>query len=241
MGKKENKFELQRDDLKNFYNARKVFRWLGYGDEEREKPLITIIVDIATRLDVKPSFLYTYAIGEGLGSEYLNKKSVYDSNTGILRTDMPMSGLMDFGVDDFGDDFSRVKKHLPKDYNEGDEFHIVEGKRPNDFGRKTVNTANFKDLKSGFEGFAAILIHRRDLFLRHAKELAYKTPSEDEMAFWTYCYFQGENRAKKYLIFNGGLDYKKPAMLTMKEIKQLALERLATWRYVQMNNIFEES
>ena len=241
MSKQKNKFELQRERLKKEYGARKVFRWLGYGDEEREKPLIDIIVRIAKNLNVKPSFLYTYAIGEGLGSEYLDKSSSYDKITGLLDTDQPMSGLGDFGVDDFSDDFSRITKYLPSDYNEGDEFRKVEGFRPNDYGRKKVNTAIFYDLESGFEGFAAILLHRRDLFLKHSKELGYSTPNEDELAFWTYCYFQGEGRAKRYLIHNNGLDYSKPATIDMTEVKQLSLERLASWRYVQLNNLFNEN
>lgn len=243
MGKQKNKYEKQREALKNRYNARHVFRWLGYADEDKEKPLVDIITKIAKRLNVKPSFLYTYAIGEGLGKKHLSKATNYDSTTGILRTDAPTSGLNHFGVDDFGDDYSRamVKKHLPKDYNEGDEFFVAKGHRPNDFGRKEVNTAFFKDLESGFEGFAAILLHRRDLFITHARQLGYPNPNEDQIAFWTYCYFQGEGRAKRYLIYNKGLDYNKPPISDMKEVKELALERLATWRYIEMNNLFEET
>ncbi len=235
---KKSKFKLQREGLKAKYGARQVYRWLGYADGDNEKALVDFINTIATRLNILPSYFYTIAIGEGLGHKYLDLDKSFDAK-GNLRTDKRMSGLVHFGVDDFGDDYSRVKKYLPSDYNEGDEFEAIKGHRPDDFGRKVVNTAFFKDLESGLEGFGAILKHRRDLFLAHSKAFNYPKPNEDQMAFWNYCYYQGEGRAKRYLQHNKGLNYSNPAPENMKEIKQLALERLATWRYVQMNNLFD--
>ncbi|WP_346882966.1 hypothetical protein [uncultured Algibacter sp.] len=228
----------QREGLKKQYGARKVFRWLGYADGNNEKALVDYINTIAIGLNIPPSYFYTIAIGEGLGKKHLDLDTSFDAK-GNLRTDQTMSGLSHFGLDDFGDDFSRVKKYLPNDYNSGDEFDTVVGSRPNDFGRKTVNTAIFKDLESGLEGFGAILKHRRDLFLSHAKAFNYPAPNADQIAFWNYCYFQGEGRAKRYLHDNKGLDYNNAAPANMKEVKQLALERLATWRYVQMNKLFD--
>lgn len=237
-GRKKNKYELMRKELKKKYNARKVYRWLGYANSPNEKPFADLVNSIAKTLGVFPSYFYTIAIGEGLGKKYLDITTNFDSNGNVI-IDKRMSGLIHFGLDDFGDDYSRIKKYLPSDYNKGDEFEDAVGSRPDDFGRKVVNTAFFKDLESGLEGFGAILVHRRDLFLKHAKEFGYKSPNEDQTAYWNYCYFQGEGRAKRYLEDNKGLDYKIAAPVNMKEIKQLALERVATWRYVQMNKIFE--
>lgn len=243
--KKKKSFKELKEELRQRYNARKTFSWTGYADEKKEKPIYDLVITISKRLNFPPSYLYTIMIGEGLGEKYINLERNYNKN-GILKTTKEMSGLIHFGVDDFGDDFSRVKKYLPKDYNEGDEFIQTLGKRPDDYGRKEVNTAIFKDLESGVEGFGAILAHRRDLFLKHAKQLAHKIPNEDQIGFWTYCYFQGEGRSHRYLKNLESLDYSTAhakAMATtgdgMKEVRQLALERLASWRYIQIRGLFE--
>lgn len=230
------KYKKQRQELAKKYKARKVYRWLGYADEEREQPLVNLITQVANSLNIAPSYFYTIAIGEGLGKKYVGIDAYYKH--GVLRTDLAICGLNDLGLDDFGDDFPRVKNFLPNDYNEGDEFFKAKGKRPKDFGRKIVNTASFKDLESGLEAFGAILKHRRELFLSHTKQLNLGKPTEDQIAFWNYCYFQGEGRAKMYLK-QYGLDFSKTPPVNMKEVKELSLERLATWRYVQMNNLFE--
>ncbi len=236
--KKRETYAQVRERLKNQYGARKVYRWLGYADDPTEKIVVDLVKHYSSTLNIEVSYFYTIAIGEGLGDEYLNLPYARDKK-GLIRSDQSLSGLRVFGVDDFSDDFPRVKKYLPSDYNEGDEFYKIEGHRPQDFGRKKVNTAIFKDLESGLEGFGAILRHRRDIFLREAKQFGYPTPTEDQIAYWNYCYYQGEGRARRYLEYNGGLDYTKPAPINMREIQQLALERLATWRYVQYYNLFD--
>lgn len=235
-----------REDFRSKYNAKRVYEWSGYANEPKEKPLVTLIEQVAKEQNFIPSYLYTIAIGEGLGWTYVDLDTNF-SNISLdptkeqllLKTDITIDGFNSLGVDDFSDDFPRVKKYLPKDYNRGDEYNTAKIKR-NEWGKKEVNSATFKNLKSALQGYSAILAHRRDLFKKHAKELAYGKFTEDQQAFWTYCYFQGEGRAKSYLINNKSFDYTKNAVSSMKAVKQKALERLATWRYIQTKNIFSK-
>jgi len=242
MGKQKKTIAQVKNELAKQYNVPKVYGWSGYADDEKEKPLNDLIEKIAKEQNFIPSYLYTIAVGEGLGDVYVSPEYNYNkdpkTNKLSLKIDQEIRGFSVLGVDDFSDDFPRVKKYLPSDYNEGDEFVSQFESRKGEWGRQGVNSAIFKNLESALLGYSAVLAHRRDLFKAHAKELAYSTPTEDQLAYWTYCYYQGEGRAKKYLKSNKSLDFTLPAPAEMKGVKLKALERVATWRYVQFRNVF---
>lgn len=63
------------------------------------------------------------------------------------------------------------------------------------------------------------------------------SPDINQEFFWIYVYFQGEGRAKRYLQDNKDFDFSKRASSNMTAIRKLALERLATWRYIKTVNI----
>ncbi|MBL3659111.1 hypothetical protein, partial [Fulvivirga sediminis] len=109
------------------------------------------------------------------------------------------------GTDDFGSEFVRYKKYLPKSYNEGsseaDLLHdaeFIQDTRINELGQQT-QSALFKDLESALWAFGATLAHRKDRFLAKAKALGYGNPTEDQLAYWTYVYYQGEGNAARWL------------------------------------------
>jgi hypothetical protein len=60
----------------------------------------------------------------------------------------------------------------------------------------------------------------------------------DQVACWIYVYFQGEDRAKKYMESNDGYDYSRAAPSNMAQIRKLALEHVAAWKYIQSKKIF---
>lgn len=226
-----------RDAMEAKYKANKVYRWTGYADEPREKPLVVLMEKIAIANSFMPSFLYTIAIGEGLGHLYMDYDWNYGKD-GLIILNNKISGFGMLGVDDFGSDYPRIKKYLPKDYNEGDEFEKIVKDRKGEWGRNKVTSAIFKDMESALEGFAAMVQLRRDLFIRDSRALGYPTPNDDQKAFWTYVYYQGEGRANEYLKYNKGLDFTKASNSTMKDVRNKAIDRLATWRYIKEMNIF---
>lgn len=87
--------------------------------------------------------------------------------------------------------------------------------------------------------FGATLAHRKDLFINQGKNLVYGTPSEDQLAYWIYVYYQGEGNAKRWLKSNESYDITKNKT-ERGQVHTLATERVATWRYVQTKNIFSK-
>ncbi|MBC9795071.1 hypothetical protein [Sinomicrobium weinanense] len=242
MGKK-TKEEIKAG-LREKYGVDKVYEWAGYADEPREKPLVDAVEHVAKELNFAPSYLYTIAIGEGLGVTYADILANYKDD--VLKTDVSIDGYQSLGVDDFSSDFPRVKKYLPEDYNEGDEYTSKQIVRNEWGGETVVNSATFDGLKNALYGFGAILLHRRDRFLEHKREFKYGIPTEDQSAFWTYVYFQGEGTGRKYLENNGDMDYTSAPPSNVARIggpdgiRYKALERLATWRYMKTKKIFSE-
>lgn len=223
--------------LKKDYGVNKVYRWGGYADDKREKKLVKIIEDSAKFTGLSPSFLYTIAVGEGLGL-WVNRK--YDAVVPYeVRIQDSINGFDYLGVDHFDADFNRTKKYLPKNYNLGDEY--TSSTHINEHGN-AVQSGNFKNLKAGIQALAASIALRKNIFLSHCKSLNYiknhGNPNVDQIAFWVYVYFQGEGRAKKYLESNGSYDYSKVAPSNMAQIRKLALERVAAWKYIQSKKIF---
>ncbi|MGI9541780.1 MAG: hypothetical protein ACR2MX_00900, partial [Cyclobacteriaceae bacterium] len=196
-------------------------------------------------------------VGEGLGLTYMDsdRNSSHYVDVGgkpTLRTDLEVDGFVVLGVDDFGTEYNRYKKFLPTDFNKGTLVtdktgrHLTKGDHEfgtypttNELG-ETVYPGFFRDLEASLRGFAATVAHRKSIFHRDAKALKYATPTADQEAYWIYVYYQGEGRAKRYLKSNGGFDYTKKPPSLMGQVRQLAMERLATWRYMQALKLFSK-
>lgn len=220
--------------LKQQFGVKKIYRWNGYVDDKREKNVVSIIEKAAKRNKLIPSYLCTLAIGEGFGlwiDDNYGPKSVNVNN--------PVDGFENLGLDHFSADFNRTKKHLPNDYNKGDEFTTSTAINEHN---KTVQSAKFKNVEAGIQAFSATLALRKDIFFNHSRQLGYiksvGNPSSEQEAFWIYVYFQGEGRAKKYLQSNKNYDYSNKAPSSMLQIQRLALERVAAWKYMQSKSIF---
>lgn len=106
---------------------------------------------------------------------------------------------------------------------------------------RIVRSAKFRDLASGVQALAATLRLRRDLFRQDWQGLAGSvvgsvTPEQE--AFWIYIYFQGEGNAKQYLTLNGNADYDVASPSRFSQVRRLALERVAAWKFMKSRGIF---
>lgn len=150
-----------------------------------------------------------------------------------------MDGFENLGLDHFSADFNRTKKYLPKDYNKGDEFTTASAINEHS---QTVQSAEFKNVKAGIVALSATLALRKQIFLNNSMQMGYLgslgSPNNEQEAYWIYVYFQGERRAKQYLKANKNYSYSKKAPSQMVHIQQLALERVAAWKYMQSKRIF---
>jgi hypothetical protein len=225
------------EKLKKEFDVDKVYKWHGYVNDSREKNVVKIVENAAKFTSLTPSYLCTIAVGEGLGLWI--EDSYAASSPHNVRVNDSIDGFDYLGVDHFAADFNRTKKYLPKDYNLGDEYNTVS--RINEHGN-TVQSASFKNLQAGLQALAATIALRKQLFLTHSKELGYikdyGNPTKEQEAFWTYVYFQGEGRAKAYLKDNKGYNYLKAPPGLMNQIRTLALERVAAWKFLQSKKIF---
>lgn len=222
--------------ISSIYGGFKVFEWIGYINDERETNVVQLIENTCITIpSISPTLLYTIAAGEGL---ILWIDSNYDTNPPYnVLIQNTIDGFVYLGTDDFGSDFFRYQQFLPDNYNEGDEFTTYN--TTNEHG-ETVISANFKNLESGLLGIGSVIAHRKNKFITDALDLGYNNPNIDQIVYWTYVYFQGEGRAKTYLSSNKGFDYTKSAPSNMRQVRKLALERLATWRYIKINNYFTQ-
>jgi hypothetical protein len=231
-----------KEELLSKYEAYKIYDWHLYANDASEKNLITCfneVVSMPLYADIKASYLFTYAMGEGLilwiKSNYITKG---EKQIGI-NINTEIDGFAYLGTDVFSSERdSRLSIYLPSDFKKGD--HYIEVERINELAQK-VKSAIFKDLKSGLIALAAMLLHRKSLFEKESEILKYGAPTEDEAVFWTYVFFQqGEGNAKKILKKNNNFSYKKSAFISKNWLpaRTKAIDRLATWRYIEGQNIF---
>lgn len=255
MGKKEKKktkFEIKAE-LKEHYQAWKVLAVAGYVNGENEKLAKDLIEEIALFYDFTPSYFATIILTEGLGWAYLDLNINFESFAPFnVRNDKIVSGFEAAGTDDFGSEYIRYKKYLPSSFNEGfsradllNGAEFVKKSEINERGEVTIS-AEFSNMESMIWAFGATLSHRRDLFKKKYKERGFATPTEDEMAYWTYIYYQGETDAKHMMNTAKSLDiyarnkcYPKCNVTKgNRTSNDVALSNLASWRYLQTFNIF---
>ncbi len=235
---KKSKSKLQRKaELAKEYNVH-VSAYGGYANDEKEQPIVDIIEKTAARVGLAPSYLFTIAVGEGLGHLYLDLDLNYKKNK--LITNKEINGFQTLGLDFFSSpkEYPRFKKYLPKDYNIHDEYEPYMVERNERYGKEIVPSAKFKDLESAIDAIGAVLAHRRDLFVKYRKDFALKNPTEDETAYWTYYFYQAETDARRLLRDNKSLDIFHSKSISRKSIHIKALERVASWRYILHYNIF---
>lgn len=236
MGKK-TKLEVKEEYRRKY--GQKPRAYAGYADEPREQEVVRIIEKVAKPLGIYPSFLFTIAVGEGLGWLYLDLPSSFDKNNKLI-TDEKINAFQTLGMDFFGSplEYPRFEKYLPKDFNEGDEYEVFMAERDEKYGKEIVPSAIFKDLESAIEGIGAVLAHRIELFEKKYKHLGYPKPTDDEKAYWYYAFYQAENDAERALAANKNFDFLNHQAAQSQQVHQLALERVASWRYLLAFNIF---
>lgn len=235
MGKK-TKLEVKAEIQKKYNVLPKAYG--GYANDAKEQPIVDIMEAVASRLNVTPSYLFTIAVGEGLGPNHLDFDYNFKNNK--LITDREVDGFQTLGLDFFSSplEYPRFKKYLPNDYNIHDEYEPYHVRRNEKNGPEIVPSAKFKDMESAIEGIGAIVAHRKQLFETHYKAFGYTSPTDDQIAYWTYVYYQGEGDAKRELKNNAGFDFMNGNGTSIKQVHNLSLERVASWRYLLTYNIF---
>jgi hypothetical protein len=222
-GLSQDQYEKAKAQLKAKYGY-EPYRWLGYADEPTEESLRKMFRDVAAKqTSISVSELYTIAIGEGLNLWIDNHRNPDKT----IKTNDPIDGFGNLGLDDFHSDITRLQVggYLSKDFNEG--THYVKTTRRNEQGRE-VQSARFTNLTNGITALAAVIAHRRSLAIALPEGT---NLDSDNLFFWTYAFFvDGEGDGIAHIKSAKG-DFTKS---TRNIIKEKAVRRLSTLRYVEM-------
>ncbi|WP_437335446.1 eCIS core domain-containing protein [Sorangium sp. So ce394] len=170
-------------------------------------PQVMDVIYAVADQDMPADQLWCYAFKEGLVDyvrDEIGLSKTADPTMAQLKgvsTTKTISGFDYVGTDDFWADYTAKKEplsgYLPKGY---DLTKVTRDPRVNEKGR-TVESAQFPDLKMGLQALSAYMKRRRALFLADVKTYGYTAPTKDELVYWTYVYYNvGEfnGQLKKY-------------------------------------------
>jgi hypothetical protein len=184
-------------------------RWQGWVDDPSEvNTARTVLEATGGQTAIRPSFLYTIAIGEGL-LYYLDDNNHFTH----VDTTQPVSGFGMLGTDTFASAADGLKRSglLPAWFQEGRDYTV--DTQTNEKG-EAVRSANFPDLKRGLIALRAMLADSRQHFLNDAKTVLGPTKAahltQDQVDYFTYVYFNaGAGFGKRHLQSQGLAAVKK--------------------------------
>ncbi|MFS0518430.1 hypothetical protein ACEYW6_27445 [Nostoc sp. UIC 10607] len=156
--------------------------------------VVDILYDVAdATLPVEE--LYAYAAKEGLIEYVRNEIGLFSTDEPSLsqlrgvQSNKAISGFDYLGLDDFMTELNASREPLRRFLPGGfDLTQVSPLDRTNEKGR-VVHSGKFPNLKMAIQALAAMLKRRRKLFLEDAKQNEYTTPTNDELVYWTYVYF----------------------------------------------------
>ncbi|HWN66483.1 MAG TPA: hypothetical protein VNM90_02525, partial [Haliangium sp.] len=161
-----------------------------------------------------------------------------------VPVDEEINGFTYLGLDDYQDDLNAKRKpmrdFLPSSF---DESKVTPVQRQNEKGR-TVRSGKFPDLKAALQAFSASMKRRRALFLEDAQAAGYGAPSQEELVYWTYIYYNAGVEIGKGMKGGKGqlLKYKGKRKLgdwiTKKEYPN-AMKLLDSYRMIRELGVFK--
>lgn len=154
-----------------------------------------LAIKAAKPLGIDPTLLYTSAMEEGMSGLFGDKKGQVDFSGDEKH---PISGYVNFGLDNFSDQFPKLVKkgYLPKEF--ASEFtKSVEPARAGD-NKVPVNSANFTTTDAALQAKAATMKDLQDQVDAFAKKKNINlTPKQRE--FFTLTAFNGGGNMQKMM------------------------------------------
>ena len=147
--------------------------------------------------NIPPAFLYAAASKEGMVDIYIRGQvanpaqpdRLNDTELRTISVDRPVSGFQALGLDTFFTELGYTNQPLRTFFPTGfDESQLTEVSRVNEFGTP-VRAADAPNLRTGLQAMISILSRRRALFLEDARNLGYPQPTNEEIVYWTYVYY----------------------------------------------------
>ena len=216
-------------------------RWQGWIDDPSEVNTARAILEATGgQTAIRPSYLYTIAIGEGL-LYYLDSANRFTH----VDTSRPVSGFGELGVDTFASSAEALKRSglLPTWFKEGVDYTVNEATNEKN---QVVRSADFPDLKRGLIALRAMLADSRGHFLADARAVLGPQKAakltRDQVDYFTYVYFHaGAGFGKKHLQAQGLAAVTKwqgPPPPDNRIARFNALQRLSTQQLMDSLQLF---
>lgn len=147
----------------------------------------------AKKLGLDPATLYSSAMEEGMSGLWADKNGKTDFSG---DEKYPISGFVNFGVDNFHDRFPEMVKkgYLSKDFAN----NFSKSEETNEKNQK-VNSANFKDTSSALQAKAAMIKLSEDEVSEFAKKSKIPLSEKAKQFFTLVNYNAGSGNARKML------------------------------------------
>lgn len=193
-----------RNELHKKYGERLSGRedipeYLSETYENEETPVKDIIAQSAQKSGLRPSLFYASNMEEGMRGIFptaRNKRQIDHSG----NDKFPLSGFVNFGLDDFSDLYPQLKKggYLPDDFNKKFEKSVEHRKDKKGEDQK-VNSANFVDLQSALQASAARTKFGQDEITKFAEHKKIPLSDKAKEFFTLVTYNSGIGNAQKML------------------------------------------
>lgn len=122
------------------------------------KPVSEIIRSVSEKSGINPSLLFSSALQEGMNLAINKPDEISEAYTNAINRQevdphtYPVDGFYNYGLDRFGDDYSRLKKYLP----EGFETRFKTFKAKNEKG-ESITTAAFQNNEDALIAKSAVM------------------------------------------------------------------------------------
>jgi len=158
--------------------------------------VFSLIVEVATPM-IPPAFLYVLAGVEGLVDVYIRGQvpgaaspdRLNETELAGIDVTKPVVGYQALGLDTFFTELEYKRKPLSGFFPSGfDQKKVTESHNKNEF-ETPVRSANAPDLKTALQALLAMISRRQALFQDDRAKLGYPAPSNDELVYFSYVYY----------------------------------------------------
>lgn len=173
------------------YGARPYRRSLRIDDWDKNFTDIFVRLEAQSKIGTKRHEYFTIAFNEGcqiyMDKHYGKKFTVY------------MDGFRYLGIDDFKTYYDTLKTLglLRPDFEEGVNKDFQWNEEQNEWDW-VLFSADFKDLYTGLEAQAALWDYMKTQVLYYGKKYGYKTPTNDQLLFWSYLFYNRHHLLKSF-------------------------------------------
>jgi hypothetical protein len=185
-------------------------------------------IKAAKNVGLNPALLYASAMEEGMSGLYPRKFEGKADQVDFSGDDaFPVSGFVNFGVDNFSDAYAGLVKkgYLPADFNKNFKKSVETNEK-----KQKVNSANFKDADSALQAKAAMVKASEDEIKNIASKNKIDLSDKAKEFFTLVTYNAGSGNAEKML-----KEYSKSGYL--KDDKFLDKRPSDSWKAPYENTI----